>query len=71
MFQDKPEDKRLYKDEISDRSQDKYKDIRHTVNRVLATQFNPPIRMSGLQSKDKFCKLMSRTIVNHLQQWSS
>lgn len=70
MFQDIPGNDRLYKDEHPDLSKDKFKDIRNLVNTVLATRFTPPIRIARGKDKDRFCKLISRTIVDHLKQWS-
>ncbi|OXU21552.1 hypothetical protein TSAR_005223 [Trichomalopsis sarcophagae] len=68
IFEDIPVEKRLYINEVAAKRSDTYISIRNLVNKMLATRFTPPIRISR-GKVSKICKLMSRTLVDYLKHW--
>ncbi|XP_058797058.1 uncharacterized protein LOC131667577 [Phymastichus coffea] len=69
VFEDIPTGKRLYKDEtVTSINLNNNRQMRSLISDILSTRFDPPIKLS--QSKaDRFCKIMSRTLVNYLKHW--
>ncbi|KAJ8668141.1 hypothetical protein QAD02_009804 [Eretmocerus hayati] len=68
ILEDIPDEKRLYRNDMAVLTQHKYKNVRNAIGTILSTRFSPPIRISSGKAS-KYCKLVSRTVVDYLKHW--